>query len=88
MGQDLKGHASPVPYNAFHLHTLNARGMPNVSAFRLGVDGTLTAIPNSTRNLPGGSAAVPADVRFRRDGTLLLVTETGTHGAVPTSTEL
>lgn len=61
------------------VYVLNARGIPNVTGFRLRRDGTLQPIPGSTRNLPGGSAAAPHDVRFSPDGTRLLVTEDGTN---------
>jgi hypothetical protein len=61
------------------VYVLNAKGTPNITGFRLASNGMLTAIPNSTRVLPGGATAAPADVRFSQDGTLLLVTETGTN---------
>jgi 6-phosphogluconolactonase (cycloisomerase 2 family) len=70
---------SSIAMNGSLVYVLNARGTPNISGFRLAVDGTLTAIPNSTHNLPGGAGAAPADVRFSQDGTLLLVTETATN---------
>jgi 6-phosphogluconolactonase (cycloisomerase 2 family) len=68
-----------IAVNGDLVYVLNARGTPNVNGFRLNADGTLTALANSTRNLPGGAGAAPADVRFSQDGTLLLVTETGTN---------
>jgi 6-phosphogluconolactonase len=61
------------------IYVLNAKGTPNITGFRLAASGTLTAIPNSTRNLPGGAGSKPADVRFSQDGTLLLVTESMTN---------
>lgn len=61
------------------VYVLNGQGTPNISGFRLNADGTLTAIPNSRRNLPGGSGSAPADVKFSQDGTLLIVTETMTN---------
>jgi 6-phosphogluconolactonase len=61
------------------VYVLNSHGIPNVKGFRLQPDGNLTPIPNATRNLPGGTAAAPADVKFSQDGTLLLVTETATN---------
>lgn len=61
------------------VYVLNAHGTPNVTGFRLDHDGTLEAIPGSTRELPGDRAAAPNHVRFSPDGTRLLVTEGGTH---------
>jgi 6-phosphogluconolactonase (cycloisomerase 2 family) len=60
------------------VYVLNAHGVPNVSGFRLGPAG-LAPIANSTHPLPGGSAAVPHDVRFSPDGLRLLVSEEGTN---------
>lgn len=60
------------------VYVLNAHGTPNVSGFRLNPNG-LTAIANSTYNLPGGITADPHDIRFSQDGTRLLVTEGGTN---------
>lgn len=61
------------------LYVLNSHGTPNITGFRLDPQGGLTAIPGSTRNLPGGAGSAPADVRFSQDGTLLLVTEPATN---------
>ena len=60
------------------VYVLNAHGTPNISGFRLGFGG-LTPIAHSTVNLPGGSRAVPHDIRFSLDGTRVLVTEDGTN---------
>ena len=61
------------------VYVLNAHGTPNVTGFRIGADGMLHQLAGSTRPLPGGSAAVPHDVRFGADGTRLVVTEDGTN---------
>jgi 6-phosphogluconolactonase len=68
-----------VAVNGDLVYVVNAHATPNISAFRLGTDGTLTAITNSTRALPGGSNSAPHDVRFSPDGMRLLVTEGGTN---------
>jgi DNA-binding beta-propeller fold protein YncE len=60
------------------VYVVNAHGTPNISGFRLSSTG-LSPIPDSTRNLPGGSSAAPNDIRFSPDGTRLLVTEGGTN---------
>jgi 6-phosphogluconolactonase len=61
------------------VYVLNAHGTPNLGGFRLDPHGRLHAIPGSSRDLPGGPAAAPHDVRFAPDGSLLLVTEGGTN---------
>lgn len=61
------------------VYVLNAHGTPNVSGFTLSSTGRLQQLPDSIRNLPGGSAAKPHDVRFSPDGTRLLVTDEGTN---------
>jgi 6-phosphogluconolactonase (cycloisomerase 2 family) len=60
------------------VYVLNARETPNVSGFTIDRDG-LRRLPRSTRNLPGGRAAAPHDVRFSPDTTRLVVTEDGTN---------
>lgn len=61
------------------VYVLNAHGTPNVSGFRLDARGVLRPIPSSARELPGGSASAPQDVRFTPDGTRLMVTEGKTN---------
>ncbi|HXT86593.1 MAG TPA: beta-propeller fold lactonase family protein [Verrucomicrobiae bacterium] len=61
------------------VYVLNAHGTPNISGFRVSADGILTAIPNSTTALPGGSIAKPHDVRFSPDGTHLIVSDEGNN---------
>lgn len=59
------------------VYVLNAHGTPNITGFRVSANGMLTAISGSTRNLPGGAAAKPHDIRFSPDGTRLIVSEEG-----------
>jgi 6-phosphogluconolactonase len=61
------------------VYVLNAEADPGVSGFRLGSDGTLTAIDRSTRPLSSRDAD-PAQVAFSPDGRTLVVTERGTNG--------
>lgn len=62
------------------VYVVNAGGTPNISGFRLDA-GTnqLGALAGSTRNLPGGAAAGPAQISFSPDGSVLVVTEKGTN---------
>jgi len=61
------------------VYVLNAKGTPNITGFHVSATGTLTAIPNSTQSLPGGSTAAPHDIHFSPDGTRVIVTEGGTN---------
>lgn len=61
------------------VYVLNALGTPNVTGFSTNSDGALVSLAGSTRNLPGGTAAAPHDIRFTPDGTRLIVTEGGTN---------
>jgi 6-phosphogluconolactonase len=73
-----------VAINGNLVYALNAHSRPpNISGFRLSSSG-LTAISNSTVNLPGFTANSPNvgtdsphDIRFTPDGTRLIVTEGG-----------
>jgi len=60
------------------VYVLNAH-TPNITGFRVSSTGVLTAIPGSTRALPGGAAAAAHDIRFTPDGTRLIVSEGGTN---------
>ncbi len=60
------------------LYVLNAGAPENITGFRVGKDGTLTAIPNSTRPLSGANVA-PAQVSFDPAGDVLVVTEKATN---------
>jgi len=55
-------------------YVLNAGGDGNISGFRIGGSGALTAISGSTRSLSGSSVG-PAQVSFSPDGRWLIVTE-------------
>ena len=50
----------------------------NISGFRLNENGTLSPIPGSTRPLSENITA-PAQIRFNREGTVLLFTEKATN---------
>lgn len=50
-------------------------GGPAITGFRVGADGHLTPIPNSTRLLSGGSSAGCTQVSFNPAGNVLIVTE-------------
>jgi 6-phosphogluconolactonase (cycloisomerase 2 family) len=60
-------------------YVLNAGGAPNVTAFRIGFDGSLAMIAGSTQPLPGGTNAGPAQVGITPDGEVLVVTEKNTN---------
>lgn len=60
-------------------YVLNAGGTPNVTAFRIDFNGNLTMIGGSTRALPGGANASPAQVGITPDGEVLVVTEKNTN---------
>ena len=60
------------------LYVLNAGAPENITGFRVGKAGTLTAIPNSTRPLSGANVA-PAQVSFDPAGDVLVVTEKATN---------
>jgi len=59
------------------VYVLNA-GSDNVSGFRLRADGKLTPLAGSTRPL-SGSGTGPAQLQFRPDGRVLVVTEKTTN---------
>ncbi|ETW98221.1 MAG: hypothetical protein ETSY1_19600 [Candidatus Entotheonella factor] len=57
----------------------NDPGNPdNISGFRLNLDGTLSAIPDSTRPLSAPQTD-PAQISFNKEGTVLFVTEKATN---------
>ena len=62
------------------LYVLNAGGTPNISGFTIdSPTNQLAPLAGSTRNLPGGTTAAPAQVSFSPDGSVLVVTEKGTN---------
>lgn len=75
----------PVSLSYSHnmLYVLNAGGndvggTDSISGFRVAPDGTLSAIPGSSRPL-SVEATGPAQVQFNGDGDVLVVTEKGTN---------
>ncbi len=62
------------------LYVLNAGGTPNISGFTIeSPTNRLVPLAGSTRNLPGGVAAKPAQVSFSPDDSVIVVTEKGTN---------
>jgi len=55
------------------LYVLNSGGTPNVAAFTVGIDGTLTPIAGGSRDLPGAQGA--AQISVTPDGSALVVSE-------------
>jgi 6-phosphogluconolactonase (cycloisomerase 2 family) len=62
-----------VDERAGRLYVLNSGGVPNVTAFTVGDDGTPSPIAGGTRDLPGAVGA--AQVSVAPDGSRLVVTE-------------
>jgi len=76
------GGVMPVSVTVKHdlVFVVNAGGIPNISGFTIDPEtNRLLPLPGSTRNLPGGAAAAPAQVSFTPDGSVLVVTEKGTN---------
>ncbi len=64
------------------VYVLNDGGSGNIAGFRLGEDGELAPIANSTRSLSNngsGAAPGPAQISFSPDGAVLVVTEKNTN---------
>jgi 6-phosphogluconolactonase (cycloisomerase 2 family) len=57
------------------VYVLNEGGTPNITGFRLSEYGQLQPIAASTRGLPSGRLADPAQLSFSPDGRRLVVTE-------------
>lgn len=57
------------------IYVLNEGGTPNITGFKLSEYGQLEAIEGSTRGLPSGRLADPAQIAFSPDGRRLVVTE-------------
>ncbi len=60
------------------VYVLNAGGSGNISGFKLGNNGQLTPIPNSTRPLSSATAGA-AQISFVNEGKVLVVTEKATN---------
>ncbi len=60
------------------VYVLNAGGAGNITGFRVGRDGKLAPIAESTQGL-GGAATNPAQVKFSNGGEFLVVTEKGAN---------
>ena len=74
------GGAQPISVTAARdlVYVLNAGGSGNVAGFTLGSDGSLTAIPGSSRPL-STAAPGPAQIAFDPTGRVLVVTEKNTN---------
>ena len=75
------GGMRPVSLTVHHnlLYVLNAGGDGNITGFRINKGkGSLTQIPNSTKQL-SGSGVGPAQVEFTPDGRMLVVSEKATN---------
>ncbi|CAN5232780.1 hypothetical protein BH11BAC5_BH11BAC5_45020 [soil metagenome] len=74
------GGARPISITQFDdmVYVLNAGGDGNISGFRLGENGSLRAIANSTRPLTTTNSG-PAEIAFIREGNVLAITEKATN---------
>jgi 6-phosphogluconolactonase len=69
-----------VAVHGFYVYVVNAGGTPNISGFFIDtIGGHLVPLPNSQRPLAGGTLAMPGDINFNADGSVLLVSEEGTQ---------
>jgi 6-phosphogluconolactonase (cycloisomerase 2 family) len=64
------------------LYVVNANAGGNISGFRLGADGALTPLANSTRPLSGAAMPGPGSIRISPNGQTLVVTEKPTNRLV------
>jgi 6-phosphogluconolactonase len=70
---------SSVTTSGNFLYVLNAKGtLANITGFTIQTDGSLVAIPDSTRPL-SAALPTPAQISFTPDGTTLVVTEKDTN---------
>ena len=60
------------------VYVVNQLGIPTISGYTVNSKAQLQAISGSIKELPGGGVALPAQVKFSPDGSVLLVTEKGT----------
>lgn len=74
----------PVSLASFDdvLYVVNARGGGGITGFRVGDDGSLTAIPGSMRALSGAPDPQPGSIRISPDGGTIVVTEKATDRLV------
>jgi 6-phosphogluconolactonase (cycloisomerase 2 family) len=79
------GFPTSLAVNGDLLYVLNAAGQGNISGFRVGTDGALTPLANSTRPLSGtptppplNGFVAPGNVSFSPDGRHLVATEKAT----------
>lgn len=74
------GGIRPISITQFEdmVYVLNAGGEGNISGFRLGENGSLRAIANSTRPLSTTNSG-PAEIAFVREGNVLAITEKATN---------
>jgi len=80
LGRFPSGGSLPVSVAVSHNRVFVAHcgGSGSIAGFRLGLDGTLTPIPDSVRSLSNGgqgASTTPATVQFTPDGTRLVVAE-------------
>jgi 6-phosphogluconolactonase len=77
MDTDPSGGERPISITVHEglVYVLNEGGTPNITAFRVGSSGNLSRLAGSTRSLPSGLMADPAQVDFSPSGTRLVVTE-------------
>jgi 6-phosphogluconolactonase (cycloisomerase 2 family) len=77
IGKVNSGGIRPISVTVYEnlLYVLNEGGMPNITGFTIGANGSLTPLAGSTRPLIGGAMADPAQVGFSPDGRHLIVTE-------------
>jgi 6-phosphogluconolactonase (cycloisomerase 2 family) len=64
------------------LYVVNANNGGNISGFRVGADGALTPLANSTRPLSGAAMPAPGSIRISPNGQTLVVTEKATNNLV------
>ncbi len=74
------GGLRPISITQFDdmVYVLNAGGDGNISGFRLGENGSLRTIANSTRPLTTTNSG-PAEIAFVREGNVLAITEKATN---------
>lgn len=71
-----------LAHNGDVLYVVNAKNGGNISGFRVGTDGTLTALSGSTRPLSGAAVTGPGSIRITPNGQAIIVTEKMTNNLV------